>query len=107
MSSSMIAHCWANPLVLLGPQLSVCGPLNTTSVVRCNRDVSSVVAIASSFPQPTSVSTKSDAFTVASDKKYESKQVISLSPCLYDYILTNVREPEVKDSPSGLSCLLC
>ncbi|XP_058186144.1 uncharacterized protein LOC131303343 isoform X2 [Rhododendron vialii] len=32
---------------------------------------------------------------VASDDNYGSKQVISVTPRLYDYLLTNVREPEI------------
>ncbi|GAB2276251.1 hypothetical protein Dimus_010982 [Dionaea muscipula] len=36
-----------------------------------------------------------DAFVVAPDDRYGSKQVISLTPRLYDYILSNVREPEI------------
>ena len=33
---------------------------------------------------------------VADDPKYGNKQVIAITPRLYDYILTNVREPEVR-----------
>ncbi|GAB4833073.1 hypothetical protein Ancab_007132 [Ancistrocladus abbreviatus] len=40
-------------------------------------------------------STRDDAFAVASDENYGNKQVISITPRLYDYILTNVREPEI------------
>ncbi|KAA8516244.1 hypothetical protein F0562_019423 [Nyssa sinensis] len=36
-----------------------------------------------------------DTFVVASDEKYGDKQVISVTPRLYDYLLTNVREPEI------------
>lgn len=36
-----------------------------------------------------------DAFVVADDAKYGNKQVISLTPRLYDYVIANVREPEV------------
>lgn len=32
---------------------------------------------------------------VSDDPKYGSKQVITITPRLYDYILTNVREPEI------------
>lgn len=34
-------------------------------------------------------------FVVANDEKYGNKQIISITPRLYDYILANVREPEV------------
>lgn len=36
-----------------------------------------------------------NAFVVADDEKYGNKQNISITPRLYDYILANVREPEV------------
>lgn len=32
----------------------------------------------------------------AHDEKYSNKQVISVTPPLYDYILRNVREPKVR-----------
>ncbi|KAI9073888.1 hypothetical protein K1719_044160 [Acacia pycnantha] len=34
-------------------------------------------------------------FVIANDEKYGNKQVVSLSPRLYDYVLKNVREPEI------------
>ncbi|XP_017978172.1 PREDICTED: O-methyltransferase MdmC [Theobroma cacao] len=34
-------------------------------------------------------------FIVAEDEKYGNKQVISITPRLYDYILANVREPQI------------
>ncbi|WJX72716.1 hypothetical protein P8452_56562 [Trifolium repens] len=34
-------------------------------------------------------------FVIASDEKYGNKQVVSLTPRLYDYVLENVREPEI------------
>ncbi|KAK7324422.1 hypothetical protein VNO77_27958 [Canavalia gladiata] len=34
-------------------------------------------------------------FVIASDENYGNKQVVSLTPCLYDYVLKNVREPEI------------
>lgn len=36
-----------------------------------------------------------NAFVIANDEKYGNKQIISINPHLYDYILANVREPEV------------
>ncbi|XP_065859963.1 uncharacterized protein [Euphorbia lathyris] len=35
------------------------------------------------------------AVVLANDDKYGNKQIISLTPRLYDYILSNVREPEI------------
>ncbi|KAF3443076.1 hypothetical protein FNV43_RR16997 [Rhamnella rubrinervis] len=37
----------------------------------------------------------SNAFIIANDEKYGNKQVVSINPRLYDYILSNVREPEI------------
>ncbi|KAG4947523.1 hypothetical protein JHK87_043530 [Glycine soja] len=34
-------------------------------------------------------------FVIASDDNYGKKQVVSLTPFLYDYVLKNVREPEI------------
>ncbi|KAF7822527.1 Tricin synthase 1 [Senna tora] len=34
-------------------------------------------------------------FVIANDEKYGNKQVVSLTPRLYDYVLKNVREPEI------------
>lgn len=36
-----------------------------------------------------------NAFVVVDDERYGNKQVITVTPRLYDYILANVREPEV------------
>lgn len=36
------------------------------------------------------------AVTIASDHNYGNKQVISVTPRIYDYLLTNVREPPVR-----------
>ncbi|XP_057470135.1 uncharacterized protein LOC130759071 [Actinidia eriantha] len=36
-----------------------------------------------------------EASVIASDDKYGNKQVISVTPRIYDYLLTNVREPEI------------
>ncbi|KAL2935748.1 O-methyltransferase MdmC [Bienertia sinuspersici] len=36
-----------------------------------------------------------DPFVAVDDNKYVNKQVISLTPRLYDYVLSNVREPQV------------
>ncbi|KAL1299892.1 hypothetical protein HN51_044456 [Arachis hypogaea] len=41
-----------------------------------------------------SCSTTSD-FVIAGDGSYGNKQVVSLTPRLYDYVLKNVREPEI------------
>ncbi|XP_033134748.1 O-methyltransferase MdmC isoform X1 [Brassica rapa] len=59
----------------------------TVSVVRnlkFNRRLIGNCSIASAVP-----------YIVAEDEKYGNKQVISLTPRLYDYILSNVREPEI------------
>ncbi|KAK0580567.1 hypothetical protein LWI29_003575 [Acer saccharum] len=46
------------------------------------------------FARNCSVSS-ADAFIVADDDKYGNKQIISVTPRLYDYMLRNVREPEI------------
>lgn len=38
------------------------------------------------------------AVTIASDHSYGNKEVISVTPHIYDYLLTNVREPPVSFS---------
>lgn len=48
----------------------------------------------------------SDAVVVAQDQKYGNKQVVSITPQLYDYILSNVREPailrELREETAGM-----
>ncbi|XP_027107155.1 uncharacterized protein [Coffea arabica] len=75
MSSCMIKYHWAIPMIALAPRLSVRGFWVTQFVVKCNRDVASV-ATASSLPWSNSESSKSDAVTVATNKKYGSKQIL-------------------------------
>ncbi|XP_027161178.1 uncharacterized protein LOC113762103 isoform X1 [Coffea eugenioides] len=94
MSSCMIKHHWAIPMIALASRLSVRGFQVTQFVVKCNSDVASL-ATASSPPWSNSESSKSDAVTAATDKKHGSKQVISVTPRLYDYILNNVRESKI------------
>ncbi|KAG8475226.1 hypothetical protein CXB51_032095 [Gossypium anomalum] len=45
-------------------------------------------------------------FIVADDEKYGNKQVISITPRLYDYILANVREPPVSPDQAQLLAML-
>ncbi|XP_027342409.1 uncharacterized protein LOC113855120 isoform X2 [Abrus precatorius] len=40
-------------------------------------------------------SSSTSEFVIASDENYGNKQVVSLTPHLYDYVLKNVREPEI------------
>ncbi|KAG2676257.1 hypothetical protein I3760_12G044500 [Carya illinoinensis] len=47
-----------------------------------------------------------NAFVVVNDEKYGNKQVISVTPCLYDYILANTREPEVSPDQAQLLAML-
>ncbi|KAG9159071.1 hypothetical protein Leryth_020974 [Lithospermum erythrorhizon] len=42
-----------------------------------------------------SVASKSEAVTISTDQSYGNKQVISITPLLYDYILANIREPQI------------
>lgn len=94
MSSQLIIQHRANPFLKLGSQLSIhCVP-TTQSIARCSRNLSSGVA-APSCPRCQLESCKSETVVIANDDKYGNKQVISMTPRLYDYLLTNVREPQV------------
>ncbi|KAJ8898745.1 hypothetical protein K2173_004969 [Erythroxylum novogranatense] len=57
------------------------------------------IGVSSSFPDT--------AFVVPTDDKYGNKQIISITPRLYDYILSNVREPpilrELREETAGMS----
>lgn len=44
-------------------------------------------------------------FVIATDENYGNKQVVSLTPRLYDYVLKNVREPEVRIQEHSLLVL--
>lgn len=94
MSSRLIIHHKANPFLKLGSQLSIHRAPTTQSIARCKRNLSSAV-VASSCSRCQLESRKSETVVIASDDKYGNKQVISMTPRLYDYLLTNVREPQV------------
>lgn len=64
------------------------------SSIRCNSR-SFVIRTCSSRSNQPIRSGSTDAFVVVNDAKYGNKQVISVSPRLYEYVLANVREPEV------------
>lgn len=48
-----------------------------------------------------------DQVVVAADGNYGSKQVISVTPRLYDYLLANVREPQVNIQFYLRSIIMC
>uniref|UniRef100_A0A0V0HGX9 Putative ovule protein n=1 Tax=Solanum chacoense TaxID=4108 RepID=A0A0V0HGX9_SOLCH len=64
-----------------------------TDVLSLTRHVSSATAL--SFCQLQASKLHDSPVTVASDVRYGSKQIISVDSPLYDYILTNVREPKI------------
>ncbi|KAB1216142.1 Tricin synthase 1 [Morella rubra] len=64
------------------------------SSIRCNSR-SFVIRTCSSRSNQPIRSGSTDAFVVVNDAKYGNKQVISVSPRLYEYVLANVREPEI------------
>lgn len=76
---------WVNPLLLFGRRFS-------TSIFRTAEDASSI-SVRRRRARGLAINSAS-----ASDVKYGCKQVISVTPRLYDYLLTNVREPKVKQT---------
>ncbi|GMH07989.1 hypothetical protein Nepgr_009829 [Nepenthes gracilis] len=86
-------------LHLLKPILVDCRPLSRTQCllfhrIRASSRKSSVHVSSWKPSDHLRRCCSTDAFVVASDDKYGNKQVISVNPRLYDYILGNVREPE-------------
>ncbi|XP_042475354.1 O-methyltransferase MdmC-like isoform X3 [Macadamia integrifolia] len=63
-----------------------------TSISKAHRRCCGAVR-ASKLHLPRSCCT--DSVIVAKDGKYGNKQVISITPQLYDYMLANIREPEI------------
>ncbi|XP_043701137.1 tricin synthase 1-like isoform X2 [Telopea speciosissima] len=63
-----------------------------TSIFKASRRCCGAVRV-SKLHQPRSCYT--DTVIVAKDGKYGNKQIISVTPQLYDYMLANVREPEI------------
>lgn len=109
---------WASPLLILSPHLSRRNLLPSTiySTALLGRTSGRLLHISSSIP-PARIGRQVRArnsnrlpgscsfccgveasVAVASDDNYGNKQVISVTPRLYDYLLTNVREPEVNYS---------
>ncbi|KAL2525408.1 S-adenosyl-L-methionine-dependent methyltransferase superfamily protein [Abeliophyllum distichum] len=78
-------HRWAKPLPLLSSRPSS----RFFPTIRSPSD-----AVSYSKWAMKSVA-DADPVVVAADRNYGSKQVISVTPRLYDYLLANVREPQV------------
>ncbi|EXB42567.1 Tricin synthase 1 [Morus notabilis] len=85
-------------------RLSILSFQNVVSLHRPNKSLLklhslSAITPVSGFPKikPSQIirSCSTNSFAVADDGKYSNKQVISITPRLYDYILANVREPEI------------
>lgn len=107
-SSSLVLHrCWSmlayrgvafprrSPRLMLNFH-SVCATLAVkASSDRCCSRFGTRTC--NSKPNQLTRSRSANAFVVVEDEKYGNKQVISVTPSLYDYILANVREPEVRN----------
>ncbi|KAE8124580.1 hypothetical protein FH972_019448 [Carpinus fangiana] len=105
-SSSLVLHrCWSmlayrgvafprrSPRLMLNFH-SVCATLAVkASSDRCSSRFGTRTC--NSKPNHLTRSCSANAFVVVEDEKYGNKQVISVTPSLYDYILANVREPEI------------
>ncbi|XP_059444974.1 uncharacterized protein LOC132176709 [Corylus avellana] len=105
-SSSLVLHrCWSM-LVYRG----VAFPRRSPRLMLNFHSVCATLAVKASFdrcisrfgtrtcnskPNQLTRSCSANAFVVVEDEKYGNKQVISVTPSLYDYILANVREPEI------------
>lgn len=92
MSSGLgFVHQWSNPLAAFRSSG------NSLPILRCERGLIVSVKALKSVPNPDTI--------VAADESYGRKEVISVNPRLYDYLLANVREPKVAISILSLSCL--
>ncbi|KAL6982185.1 hypothetical protein U1Q18_023798 [Sarracenia purpurea var. burkii] len=104
-SMANLAHPrWATPLLIFGPRLTGCNlPLQCKVVFRTSERFvhvrSAITALGRRFRGWKSNSVQGGccdgASVVASDDKYGNKHIISVTTRLYDYLLTNVREPEI------------
>ncbi|OIT19281.1 PREDICTED: O-methyltransferase MdmC-like isoform X1 [Nicotiana attenuata] len=93
MSSRMVLRC-TNSFALSQPKFNGCFfPLiyhiNVSALTR------HVPATALSFCQLQASNLHDSPVTVASDVRYGGKQIISVDSPLYDYILSNIREPKI------------
>nr|GMD92741.1 O-methyltransferase MdmC-like isoform X1 [Ipomoea batatas] len=90
MSSWVPVHILTNPCFILGPRTR----LNCRHFTNCF--INSLATKSHAFSHHQIRAWKPDVDTVVSDNvKYGGKQIISVTPRLYHYILGNVREPEI------------
>nr|GMC49213.1 O-methyltransferase MdmC-like isoform X1 [Ipomoea batatas] len=90
MSSWVPVHILSNPCFILGPRTR----LNCRHFTNCL--INSLATKSHAFSHNQIREWKPDVDTIVSDNaKYGGKQIISVTPRLYDYILGNVREPEI------------
>nr|GMC52975.1 O-methyltransferase MdmC-like isoform X1 [Ipomoea batatas] len=90
MSSWVPVHILTNPCFILGPRTR----LNCRHFTNCF--INSLATKSHAFFHHQIRAWKPDVDTIVSDNaKYGGKQIISVTPRLYDYILGNVREPEI------------
>ncbi|XP_031130627.1 uncharacterized protein LOC116032261 isoform X3 [Ipomoea triloba] len=101
MSSWVPVHILTNPCFILGPRTR----LNCRHFTNCF--INSLATKSHAFSHNQIRAWKPDVDTVVSDNaKYGGKQIISVTPRLYDYILGNVREPEVSPDQAQLLAML-
>ncbi|KAK4374128.1 hypothetical protein RND71_004805 [Anisodus tanguticus] len=94
MSSQMVLRC-TNSFALFQPKFNghFFPSLYHLDVSALTNHMSSTTAL--SFCQLQASKLHDSPVTVASDVRYGGKQIISVDSTLYDYILSNVREPKI------------
>ncbi|TMW95562.1 hypothetical protein EJD97_008654 [Solanum chilense] len=94
MSNRMVLS-YTNSFALFRPKFNghFIPSIYHSDVLSLTSHVSSTTAL--SFCQLQASKLHVSPVTVASDVRYGSKQIISVDSTLYDYILTNVREPKI------------
>lgn len=84
------------PLLTCRTRLNLhCLPVLRFSSRRMNKSASAAAFCASFSPEFRRQSYHSGDGVVSTDKRYGDKHVISITPPIYDYLLENVREPQV------------
>ncbi|KAL7122351.1 hypothetical protein ACP275_01G040600 [Erythranthe tilingii] len=82
-----VVHRWADPVVVSRPYCPFVPVIQPVRGLNVSRSVYHNAKALSSVANTDTV--------VATDDNYGHKEVISVNPRLYDYLLANVREPEV------------
>ncbi|CAL5382291.1 unnamed protein product [Camellia sinensis] len=93
MAASLLPRS-TNPRLIFAPLFSLQCDLLLRSSDRLVHVSSPIAAFNRRFRAQNS-NNSADATVVAGDENYGNKRVISVTPRLYDYLLSNVREPEI------------